>query len=211
MKFVYSLASLTLLVAVTYANCPTFQTKDCTGDGNYCRMYDDNPVCFLPPNEPCAVPVTNCGPGSYCKDWLQCPVCHGSNIPCTTDPNAPASGPAPFTPPDVPSPPGSVVPGGATVVCGEGSYCMLESVPHVCHGSNIPCQPPVTNCGLGDWCKFDAIPVPHCQHSGLPCIEPKAQCGSGSYCKPMHDSDVTGIGVCQGTDTLCWMSGSAPS
>lgn len=59
----------------------------------------------------------SCGPNSFCMQWANPPVCHGTNIPC---------GPSP--PPSNP--------------CGASSYCKDYLCPAVCQGTNTPCSIP---------------------------------------------------------------------
>lgn len=168
-------------------------------------MYEDEPYCQLNPDQKCFIPVTNCGEHSYCKLDSHCPVCFGMDVPCTDDLtlNGDVDLPPMYLDPQNADPPSAIAPGGVTVNCGAGSYCMFDKSPSVCHGSNIPCTHPVTDCGAGSYCmSYKLGEVPVCHGSNVPCTEPVEDCGEGSWCKPMAHLPY---GNCHGSDALCYL------
>eukprot|EP01084_Bolivina_argentea_P051988 95538_1 len=76
-----------------------------------------------------------CGYDSYCKYWLDYPVCHGSYTPCTYQPHgyqntykAPANYDSGYTAPHSDS------------ECGYDSYCKYWLYPAVCQGTYTQCS-----------------------------------------------------------------------
>lgn len=161
MLFFSFLFPCTMKIFVAASSLAAVLAEDCSSGDAYC--------------------MSGTGPESYCKYWLDEPVCQGSDSPCSCD-----------------GPPEGCYYGDMFCMAETGpeSYCKYWLDVPVCQGSDEPCS-----CDYEDR-RLAAVE----EDESCPSGDAFCQDMTGSsYCKFYQDGP--GGRVCQGTDVPCTCDG----